>query len=188
MKSIYVILTLAIALSACTSTRRLSNKFSEKPAVIFRQFSGAMYANSPTPIPPNRSTTSLWTNLAHFRQEKQNLPEVGDNAVIQLTLEKSNSLTVTAFQDEQQIARFDTPVRKRGKYLILENKTRTIPIPVLFFSLDEHKTILAPLENGSIGFYGYESETLMILFMGASKSGNFIHEYRPIEHMSCVHK
>lgn len=176
MRLIYIISVLVLVLSGCTSTRRLSNKFSEKPAVIYRQFSGASYANN-----SGQNKSSLWISLSQFRQDKEGLPPVGDDALIQLTIEKSKKLTVTAFQEQQQIASFYIPVRQRGKYLILKNKTRIIPIPILFFNLKEHKAILAPLENGSIGYYGYRSETLMILFMGATNESNYIHEHQPVE-------
>jgi len=181
MKATFIITVIALILSGCTSTRSLSRKFSEKPTVIYRQFSGVGYANTAMPKDGQVSTGSLWGSLSHYRLEKTELPEVGEEAVIRLSLINSDTLTVSAIENEQVAGSFEIPVRRRGKYLILEKKVKMIPIPVLYFSSREDKTILAPLANGSIGYYSYSDETLWILFFGASQTGNVIHEFQPVE-------
>lgn len=119
---------------------------------------------------------SLWDNLAQYRSEQDPLPEIAENACILLSLDNNNALQVSAYVAQQLAASFEIPVRSRNKYLILENKTRIIPIP-FFFSSKEDKVILAPLENNRIGIYDYSDETLWILFFGASDTRRFIVEY-----------
>ena len=183
MKAIYVMTIWAVILSSlgCTSTRRMSRKFSEKPAVIYRQFAGVDYANTPIHKEGHVSAGALWESLSYYRLEKTELPEVGEGAVVRLWLTNSDTLTVRAIEDGQVVGSFEIPVRRRGKYLILERKVSMIPIPVLYFSSHEDKTILAPLADGSIGYYSYNDETLWILFFGASQTSNVIHEYQPVE-------
>lgn len=183
MKAVYVMTIGAMILLSlgCTSTRRMSRKFSEKPAVIYRQFSDVGYANTPIAKYGHASNGPLWETLSYYRLEKAELPAVGKEAVIRLSLTNSDTLTVSSIEDKQVIGSFEIPVRRRGTYLILEKKVRMIPIPILYFSSDEDKTILAPLANGSIGYYSYSDETLMILFFGASRTSNTIREYQPVE-------
>lgn len=180
MRRIGLILALAFTWSSCTSTRSLSRKFSEKPERISQQFSDTKYANTGERTGYHSGETQLWTTLAMYRTQKDTLPQVHADAVIQLSLLEEKTLEVSAFENGLQVGSFEIPVRKRNKYLILKNKVRTIPIP-LFFSMREDKAILATLKNGSIGYYSYSDETLWILFFGASKTGRFMHEYQPVK-------
>ncbi len=180
---IYIISIGLFVLASCTSTRRMSRKFSEKPEVITSQFSGERYANKPADSSRDYARIPLWNQLAMYRPEKDSLPEIHRNAEISLSLEKNNMLKVIAYQDQEQLDGFEIPVRKRGKYLILENKTRVIPIPIIYFEVKESKEILAPLKNNRIGIHGYSDHTLWILFFGASSPGRSINEYERIDKM-----
>lgn len=168
-----------LVLTGCTSTRSLSRKFSEKPVAISTHFDAASYVNMPTDTTRQSVQRSLWKKLAEYRPEQDTLPEITENARILLSLDH-NSLQVSAFEAQQLAGSFEIPVRSRGKYLILENKTRMIPIP-FFFSSKEDKTILAPLKNNRIGIHVYSDETLWILFFGASDTRRFISEYEMME-------
>lgn len=178
----YTLVLLLVASAGCTSARKLSKKFSEQPAVITVQFSGTGYSN--TPAETKRRYTvrlyPLWDMLAAYRPEKDTLPPVSGEAIIRLFLEADTLLNVEAFQQQQRIAGFKIPVRKRGKYLILEKKRKMIPIPIVYFDVKEAIAVLAPLENNRVGIYRYSDETLWILFFGASKTGRSIEEYKQI--------
>lgn len=168
-------------LAGCTSTRSLSRKFSEKPEVIGEQFAGASYANTPIDTTGRYGRISLWRKLAPYRLAKDSLPEVAENARIRLSLENDEILKINAYENQQAVANFEIPIRKRGKYLILKNKTRIIPIPFIYFSVKENKTILAPLKNNRIGICDYDDESLWILFFGASNTAAAIYEYESID-------
>ncbi|MBD1431636.1 hypothetical protein H8B06_02265 [Sphingobacterium sp. DN00404] len=175
---VYIIMV--AVLTACTSTRSLSRKFSEKPEVIGEQFAGSSYANTPIDTTGRYGRVSLWRKLAPYRSVKDSLPEIAANAHIRLSLEDNKTLKVTASENQQAVAIFEIPVRRRGEYLILENKTRIIPIPFIYFSVKENKTILVLLKNNRIGIYDYDDESLWILFFGASNTAAAIYEYEPI--------
>ncbi|WP_229738813.1 hypothetical protein [Parapedobacter pyrenivorans] len=173
----YILLLTASA--SCTSTRKLSKKFSEQPAVIKAQLSGTAYSNRPEELKTRYTIAhnSLWDKLAAYRLEKDTLPPVSGEAIIRLSLVTDTRLNVEAYQQQQLIAGFAIPVRKRGKYLILEKKRTMIPIPVIYFDVKEAITILAPLKNNRIGIHRYSDHTLWILFFGASNTGRSIEEY-----------
>lgn len=179
MRTVWIIWMVLFGLSGCTSTRSLSKKFSEKPTVITKQFAGVSYANTPTDS-KLYGRTKLWDKLSRYCSEKDVLPQVPEDANIHLVL-KDKTLSVTAYQQHQAIGSFEIPVRKRGKYLILQNRVHVIPIPFIYFEIKEDKTILAPLKNNSIGIHGYSDHTLWILFFGASNGGRSIHEYHQIK-------
>jgi len=173
---------LLVASASCTSTRKLSKKFSKQPAVITAQFSGVGYSNTPAEITERYTVvrSRLWDRLAAHRPEKDTLPPVRDEAIIRLALATESLLNVEAYQQQQRIAGFNVPVRKRGKYLILEKKRKMIPIPVIYFDVKEAITVLAPLKNNRVGIHRYSDHTLWILFFGASKTGRSIEEYEQI--------
>ncbi len=178
----YILFLLLVASASCTSARKLSKKFSGQPAVITAQFSGTGYSNTPAEIKERYTVArySLWNGLAAYRLEKDTLPPVTGEATIRLSLKTDTLLNVEAYEQQQPIADFDVPVRKRGKYLVLEKKRKMIPIPFIYFDVKEAITILAPLENNRIGIHSYSDETLWILFFGASKTGRSIEEYKQI--------
>ncbi|MBE8719614.1 hypothetical protein [Sphingobacterium pedocola] len=169
------------SLTGCTSTRILSGKFSVKPVAINTQFADARYANSSVDTTALYRHMSLWNKLSPYRSQIETLSQVSENATIHLSLENNKTLKVVAYENRRSVASFEIPVRKRGKYLILKNKTRIIPIPFIYFSVKEDKTILAPLQNNRIGIYRYNDESLWILFFGASQTGRSIHEYEPVK-------
>jgi hypothetical protein len=171
-----------LVLTGCTSSRSLSRKFSEKPTTITTQFVETSYVNTHIDTAGRYvlRQRSLWDKLAEYRSVQDTLPVQTENARILLSLENNKTLRVSAYDGLQATASFEIPVRKRRKYLILENKSRIIPIPLIYFSVKEDKTILAPLKNKRIGIYDYSDETLWILFFGASKTGRSISEYQEV--------
>lgn len=168
-----------LVLTGCTSTRSLSRKFSEKPVAISTQFAAASYVNMPVDTTRQFVNRSLWERLSQYRPEQDTLPETTEDARILLLLD-NNTLRVSAYEAQQYVGSFEIPVRSRRKYLILEHKTRIIPIP-FFFSSKEDKAILTPLKNNRIGIYDYSDETLWILFFGASDTRRSMSEYESKE-------
>lgn len=176
MKQTYSILIILL-LGGCTSTRSLSKKFSEKPVKINHQLPKSYYSNKSA----NKGHLSLWQNLSTYRIQKDTLPPIPEDASLCLKLVTNNSLVVTAYVGTTPTSSFDIPVKKRGKYLILKRKLHLIPIPILFFHMEEKKAILVPLENEALGYSNYHSETLAILFFGASQTSKSTYEYQAIQ-------
>lgn len=172
-----------IALMGCTAPRRLTKKFSEKPAAVTERFRGESYANAPADH-SRRYTVArykLWDVLAWYRQENDTLATVPEQAIVRLSLTESDMLEVSAYQEGRFVAGFAIPVRKRGKYLVLKKERRVIPIPIIYFRVDEKMTILSPLENNRIGFHSFSDDTLWILFFGASNTRRSIEEYERVD-------
>lgn len=179
MKKLIYIPVVLLFLMGCTAPGRLTKKFSERPIVVTTQFRGESYANVPAEIPRRYTVMkyNLWDQLRAYRMESDTLPSVPDEAGIRLSLVKNDFLKVAAYREQQLIARFDIPVRKKGKYLILKKRRKMIPLPIIYFDIEEDITILAPLENSRIGFHSYSDHSLWILFFGASNTGHSIEEY-----------
>ncbi len=180
---VYLFILCFFVLAGCTAPARLVRKFSEKPAGVVKRLHGESYANAPLEMPGRHTVAryTLWNVLAAYRPGQDTLPSIPDHAIVRLALRENNALAVSAHCGDQTIAGFDIPVRKRDKYLILEKERRMIPIPVIYFNIQEEIAILSPLENNRLGFHRYSDETLWILFFGASKTGRSIEEYMRVD-------
>jgi hypothetical protein len=179
----------------CTSTRKLTKQFSDKPETVNMEQWSASYSNTAIERPsisfnPNTSNqgksvdpkqSSLWMKLSHFRTIKDSLPSIPETALIHLQMQNNKTLKVAAYQVEILLASYTIPVKQRNNYLILENKNRVIPIPILYFEIKEEKTILAPLANDRLGITTLNGHTLWILFMAAGGDSHFSAEYQKID-------
>ncbi len=171
------IIILLLSLVGCTSTRKLTKRFSDKPVGIDAHSFDGSYSNISV---DTLQKTSLWRHLATYRPDSSSLPDISRDAIIQLSFVQNRLLKVDAYQNQTLLASFEIPVGKRKKYLILENRNHVIPIPIIYFETKEDKTVLSILQNDRIGISSYSDHTLWILFFGASAGGKSVYEFEKI--------
>lgn len=168
-------------LSNCTSVKKLSDSFSAEP---IRWPSKGMVGFFQNESAVENDSTYLWDYLVNFREKKTDtLASVPSSAIIGLGIQNGGKtmLEVCAYNNGDTIESFLIPVKKRRKSILVVNRVRVIPIPILYFEITERKVILNLLENNRIGISGYRSEMLWILFFGASDDARSHHEYPAID-------
>jgi len=172
-------LILILSLSSCTSTRKLSKKFSTKTASVNTNFKGELYSNKAVNLakPYHKNSLSLWKLLSTFRVEKESVFEGEEDMQVRLTLINTNELKVDAVDSGQQKATFRIPVTQKDNYLILEKKRNLIPLPFIYFKVKEEISILSALQNERIGYSSHHEDSLWILFFGASNISRMQEEY-----------
>ncbi len=176
-------LILILSLSSCTSTRKLSKKFSTKTASVSGNFKSELYSNKAVnrAKPYQKNSISLWRLLSTFRVDKDSIMEGGEDMQVRLTLLNTGELKVDAVDSGQQIATFRIPVTPKNNYLILEKKRNLIPLPFIYFKVKEEISILSALQNGRIGYSSHHEDSLWILFFGASNTSGIQKEYERIK-------
>jgi len=162
-----------VSLVGCTSTRKLTKKFSVPAVRMDMESLGGRYSNKG--IDGNKTT--LWERLSNFAPDQDSINAIPEDAEIRLDFNPGGTLKASVIAHGELTESLSIPVKKRHKHLILQNKTRVIPIPFLYFEIKEKKTVLALLENGHLGFSYYDSHSLWILVMAAGDDSAFTAEY-----------
>lgn len=202
MRYLFLLLTVS-SLYSCVSNRTMSRKFSDMYDNVSFHESVFFYSNTPTDYLPKKhlnpkldtiskndlmTTSLLWNRLSTFRNQKDSIKKIPSSANISLQLVNNKSIKVSAYGSNTLLDSFMIPIKKKKNYLVLNDKKQFIPIPILFFYLNQKKTILAILKNGHLGFSSYDNETLWILFMGASTDNLFTYEYTPTQSVGVLEK